>query len=38
MEDVTLGYNYQTCSSCKKFADDGGLKDGKFMCMDCLKE
>lgn len=28
--------NYQACNSCGKYADDGGLKDGKFTCHDCL--
>jgi len=28
--------NYQKCSLCGKFADDGGLYKGKFTCHDCL--
>lgn len=28
--------NYQKCSVCSKFADDGGLKNSKFVCHDCL--
>lgn len=30
--------NYQPCSICGKLADDGGLKDNKFTCHDCLDE
>jgi hypothetical protein len=29
--------NYQSCSLCGKYADDGGLKDNKFTCHDCLE-
>lgn len=28
--------NYQPCSICGVYADDGGLKDGRFTCHDCL--
>lgn len=30
--------NYQSCSVCGKLADDGGLKDKKFTCHDCLEK
>lgn len=30
--------NYQDCSICGKLADDGGLRDNKFACHDCLDE
>jgi len=30
--------NYQACSNCGIFADDGGIKDGKFICHDCLEK
>jgi len=29
---------YQTCSDCGKYADDGGLRNGKFTCHECLDE
>ena len=25
-----------TCSVCKTYADDGGVKNGQFVCHDCL--
>lgn len=28
--------NYQKCSTCGIYADDGGLSEGKFTCHDCL--
>lgn len=28
--------NYQPCSVCNKYVDDGGLRDGKFICHECL--
>lgn len=30
--------NYQSCSVCGNLADDGGLKDKKFTCHDCLEK
>jgi len=30
--------NYQACSICGTWADDGGLHDNKFTCHDCLDE
>jgi len=30
--------NYQTCSICGVWADDGGLYENKFTCHDCLDE
>ncbi|WP_156418624.1 hypothetical protein [Lentibacillus amyloliquefaciens] len=27
---------FTTCSVCKTYADDGGLKNGEFVCHDCL--
>lgn len=30
--------NYQPCSICGKYADDGGLKNDKFTCHDCLEQ
>ncbi len=44
--DISLDYgainhiemNYQTCNSCGKYADDGGLRDGIFTCHDCLEK
>ena len=30
--------NYQLCSVCEKFHDDGGLRGGKFVCHDCLDQ
>ena len=30
--------NYQNCHICGKLADDGGLRDKKFVCHDCLEK
>lgn len=30
--------NYQACSVCGKFADDGGLKNNNFTCHECLEK
>jgi len=29
--------NYQPCSICGIYADDGGLRNGMFTCHDCLE-
>lgn len=30
--------NYQECSVCGGLADDGGLRNNKFTCHDCLEK
>jgi hypothetical protein len=30
--------NYQECTHCGKYSDDGGLKEDKFICHDCLEK
>lgn len=29
---------YQLCNNCGTYVDDGGWKDGKFTCHECLDQ
>lgn len=31
-----MDINYNKCFVCKKLVDDGGMKNDKFVCHDCL--